>query len=308
DFENAKFTKPSDWDRWSEAYKKKAEHAGIYDFVNPNHRLRQPWPTEPKVPQFDGFQKKKQAQRRGNINNNTNRDDHNAPVMSRASGSNAHSVNRSAAQTRAASAAAAAATRRSQIEESNHNPDDGDHNDDDSTLEEEEDEEEENNIHNRATQFSDLSTMGQTNWKIAFELYKANLSVYNAKTGARSAFLNWVLKSIGPNYQHITKRRDLPEIYQAIKDQWLPFRKNITKGIRDDYTKHLAQIKGKDRKLSEWITRWQKLVNDGVEHEILQIATPSSWYEDLVEALKNIPDGKTWALGELATLEEDILE
>ncbi|KAK0733006.1 hypothetical protein B0T26DRAFT_615664, partial [Lasiosphaeria miniovina] len=307
DFENAKFTKPSDWDRWSEAYKKKAEHAGIYDFVNPNHRLRQPWPTEPKVPQFDGFQKKKQAQRRGNINNNTNRDDHNAPVMSRASGSNAHSVNRSAAQTRAASAAAAAATRRSQIEESNHNPDDGDHNDDDSTLEEE-DEEEEDNIHNRATQFSDLSTMGQTNWKIAFELYKANLSVYNAKTGARSAFSNWVLKSIGPNYQHITKRRDLPEIYQAIKDQWLPFRKNITKGIRDDYTKHLAQVKGKDRKLSEWITRWQKLVNDGVEHEILQIATPSSWYEDLVEALKNIPDGKTWALGELATLEEDILE
>ncbi|KAK0716744.1 hypothetical protein B0T26DRAFT_610777, partial [Lasiosphaeria miniovina] len=293
DFEYAKFTKPSDWDKWLEAFKKKAEHAGIYDFVNPNHRQRRPWPTEPELPQFADFQKK--SSRRGG--NSTHRNDDNAPEIIRDHGSIAQSVSRRAAQRRAAAAAKRSQTTgRSQIEESDHNPDiDNDQNDDDplSYEDEDEEEEEEEPVRNRVTQFSDLTTVGQANWKIAFELYKANLSVYNAKTNARSAFSNWVFKSIGPNYQHITKGRDLPEIYQAIKDQWLPFRKNIAKD---------------DRRLSEWITRWQKLVNDGVEHKIPQIATPSSWFEDLVDALKNTTNGKIWVLGELATLEDDILE
>ncbi|KAK0712467.1 hypothetical protein B0T26DRAFT_629172, partial [Lasiosphaeria miniovina] len=273
DYEGAKFNKPSDWDEWRQAYEKKAENAGILNYVHPNPKLRKPWPTEPAVPQYDDYQKKQLRQAVRSSNNNNDNDDEN--------------VNRSAARTRAATAARSArsrTTRRSYIEVSDHNPDD--ENDDTPQASDSEEEEEPEPDAPKITKLSDLTAIGQTDWKSDFEMYKEKKSTYNAKTTHRSKLYDWILKSIGPNYCHITKGKDIPDIYQALKEH---------------------QIKTFERKLGEWTTRWQNLVSEGIEQKVPQIATPSSWYDDLTVALKQIRDGKTWALGELATLEENIL-
>lgn len=304
DYEYAKFTKPSDWDEWSEAYEKKAEHAGILEYVHPNRRLRKPWPTEPVVPQFDDFQKK-QPRRPARSSNNDNDD---PPEMSGAR-SSGNTVNRDAARRRIAATVRTGISTRSQtagrshVDSGDHNPDD--ENDHTPPTSEEEDSEPDTS---KATQLSDLTAIGQTDWKAAFELYKENKGTYYAKTAARSKFLDWILKSIGRNYRYVTKGKDIPGIYQALKEQWLPFKRKINRDLRSEYSSHLNQIKSFERKLGDWAIRWQNLVSEGIEQEIPQIATPSSWYDDLTDALKETKDGKTWALGELATLEEDILE
>ncbi|KAK4206043.1 hypothetical protein QBC37DRAFT_445203 [Rhypophila decipiens] len=310
-YEDVKFNKPSDWDKWRVAFEKKAEYAGILDYVQPSRRKRKTWPTDPDVPLFDNFQKK---QARGRTTGNNNNGD--PPEMSGARGSGpSKSANRNT--TRRGAATRTQTAGRSRIEQSDHDPDDDHDNtpperDEDNEDEEEEEEEEEDpaatNTINKTTQFSDLTANGQTDWKIAFELYKVNMSIYNAKVTARTTFSNWVLKSIGPNYQHVTEGHDLPGIYLALREQWLPFRRKINRDLRSEYSSHLDHIKSHERNLSDWTIRWQKLVSDGIKQQIPQISTPSSWYDDLTDALKEIRDGKTWALGELATLEEEILE
>ncbi|EAQ92039.1 predicted protein [Chaetomium globosum CBS 148.51] len=269
DYEYTKFNKPSDWDEWSEAYEEKAKHAGILDYVHPNRKLRKPWPTEPVIPQFDDFQKKQPRRTARSSNNN---DD-----SPKTGGAGTEDVNRNAARRRAAAARTGTSGRsqtagRSQIETSNA--------DDDQTPSTSDHEEEEDSATDtpKTTQFSHLTAIGQTDWKAAFEIYKETKDTYYAKTAARSKFHDWILKSIGPNYRHVMKGKDIPE------------------------------IKNFERKLGDWAIRWQNLVSEGIEQKIPQIATPSSWYDDLTDALKEIRDGKTWALGELATLKEDILE
>ncbi|EAQ91522.1 hypothetical protein CHGG_03457 [Chaetomium globosum CBS 148.51] len=299
DYEYTKFNKPSDWDEWSEAYEEKAKHAGILDYVHPNRKLRKPWPTEPVIPQFDDFQKKQPRRTARSSNNN---DD--SPETG---GAGTEDVNRNAARRRAAAARTGTSGRsqtagRSQIESSNADDDQTP-----STSDHEEEEDSETDTP-KTTQFSHLTAIGQTDWKAAFELYKETKGTYYAKTAARSKFHDWILKSIGPNYRHITKGKDIPGIYQALKEQWLPFKRTINRDLGSEYSSHLNQIKNFERRLGDWAIRWQNLVSEGIEQKIPQIATPSSWYDDLTDALKEIRDGKTWAMDELAILEEDILE
>ena len=66
-----------------------------------------------------------------------------------------------------------------------------------------------------------------------------DLETYYAKTAARSKFHDWILKSIGPNYRHVMKGKDIPEVYQALKEQWLPFKRAINRDLRSEYSNHL---------------------------------------------------------------------
>jgi hypothetical protein len=142
--------------------------------------------------------------------------------------------------------------------------------------------------HHRATALSQLTTLGKEDYKAEVARHAARTKEWESITTNRNALASWIEETVYPSYHYLLEDKDPRECHDVLQGQYNPFKIELSKQARKDYLQHIAQANTWDKKVSFWITRWQRLMNDSIKQDIPEATKPMAWIDDLSTALQKL--------------------
>lgn len=153
---------------------------------------------------------------------------------------------------------------------------------------------------------TELTARGEKQYQLAVQRYTHEKREFDKTHKEASALLDWTYKSVKVNYHHLFREKRLVERYEALENFSAPFTERITQDTRETYYNHLNAIKKHEKKMGQWIATWMDNMAAAIRYDLDDIITPTTWCPLLANALRNIPEGRQWVLGEFAILEDSI--
>lgn len=154
---------------------------------------------------------------------------------------------------------------------------------------------------------SNLTPDGMLNYNDAINQYKAQEKIWDTTSEAQRELKQWVLSTVSKDMLFHLEHRDLEQIYKSLEDRSVPHIAAIADQIRDDYDRLRESIWKYEKKMGEWIDKWEKVLCLAEKYKLIDITTPSAWCYHLRCTIGSLPGGQSWVLGEYAMKESEIL-
>jgi hypothetical protein len=146
-----------------------------------------------------------------------------------------------------------------------------------------------------AAHYSDLHPLDLEELKNETQLYRYRQDAYKAEAAGIRNTLEWLTENTNPHYTKVaaptntelTEFDNFVRLYLKLKEACGIDEDNLYSQARNEYFEVLSAAQSLKSAWEDWISRWERAMQEGQRRGITETSRAQSWFEDLQRALKS---------------------